>query len=507
MWKRKLNWKNDSIEFTFQDQVVSLEESILDDEMWFKASMKNGNQIKKVELRMTINTVHEENNNPVKAEEQEFDEFEQPGSFLNPIKLEEDSNELTDAHREEIEDFSLSIIRKDNEQKDNAKDAISRPSGGPTAAKAADIKKKLVDIQGLGNNNVTIKDGQLIDQPPNHAEADTIARARKLIAGDTKLGNGSPGRGSNKDITFDNDLSRDDEDKMIEEDEFSEYEDGDDNNLEHEYSYDKTSEHNYEEGEDNSENAIATPSGGPTAAKAADIKQKVVDNDIQGLGNKNVTIKFGQLIDQPPNIAEADTIARKLIAGDTKLGNGSPVRGSNKDITFDNNLSREREYILAKYLSSEDDDEDGMIEEAFKEDEASEHECEEGELNVRENLEPSHTEGGGSAVQPDETDDSHPDDQGGFVRNLRKRRKSVDGSQSASQPCSTSRSKRAYTFDRLTKKYRCRVCNKEFNLAETARQHNRSIHMGIRYPCTSCGKTFMRPGGLRKHTKIEHKGV
>ena len=52
MWKKKLEWKNDSIEFTFQDRVVSLEESIQDDEMRFKATMKNGNQFKEIELRM-----------------------------------------------------------------------------------------------------------------------------------------------------------------------------------------------------------------------------------------------------------------------------------------------------------------------------------------------------------------------------------------------------------------------------------------------------------------------
>ena len=82
--------KNDSVEFSFQDlglEVVTLEETIRDDEMKFKAKMRNGNQIKEVELRMTIS---EENNNPPKAEKQEY--YEQ-GTILNPIKLEED-NEL-----------------------------------------------------------------------------------------------------------------------------------------------------------------------------------------------------------------------------------------------------------------------------------------------------------------------------------------------------------------------------------------------------------------------------
>ena len=82
--------KNDSVEFSFQDlglEVVTLEETIRDDEMKFKAKMRNGIQIKEVELRMTIS---EENNNPPKAEKQEY--YEQ-GTILNPIKLEED-NEL-----------------------------------------------------------------------------------------------------------------------------------------------------------------------------------------------------------------------------------------------------------------------------------------------------------------------------------------------------------------------------------------------------------------------------
>ena len=65
MWKKRLVWKNDSIEFNFQDQVVSLEESIQDDEMLFRASMKSGNQIKEVEFRMNVKTVSEENNRHV----------------------------------------------------------------------------------------------------------------------------------------------------------------------------------------------------------------------------------------------------------------------------------------------------------------------------------------------------------------------------------------------------------------------------------------------------------
>ena len=60
MWNRRLVWKNDSIDVTFQDQIVSLKESIQDDEVSFKATVKNGDQIKEVELRMTIKTSYEE---------------------------------------------------------------------------------------------------------------------------------------------------------------------------------------------------------------------------------------------------------------------------------------------------------------------------------------------------------------------------------------------------------------------------------------------------------------
>ena len=94
MWKKKLVWKNDSIEFDFKDNVVFLEESIQDDELRLKATMKNGNQIKQVELRMTIS---EENNNPLKAEMQEY--YEQ-GTVLNPLKLQLADDESKYAHME-----------------------------------------------------------------------------------------------------------------------------------------------------------------------------------------------------------------------------------------------------------------------------------------------------------------------------------------------------------------------------------------------------------------------
>ena len=56
----------------------------------------------------------------------------------------------------------------------------------PIAAPGA-AKQKVVGIQSLGNNTVTIKDGQLIVQGPDHEAATGIAK--KLASGEAKLGN------------------------------------------------------------------------------------------------------------------------------------------------------------------------------------------------------------------------------------------------------------------------------------------------------------------------------
>ena len=61
------------------------------------------------------------------------------------------------------------------------------PTGGATAATATGTKQKVVGIQSLGNNTVTIKDGRLIVQGPDHAEATAIAK--QLATGQAKLGN------------------------------------------------------------------------------------------------------------------------------------------------------------------------------------------------------------------------------------------------------------------------------------------------------------------------------
>ena len=61
------------------------------------------------------------------------------------------------------------------------------PTMPSDTAKVAETKKKIASIKSLGSNTVTIKDGQLIVQGPDHAEATAIAR--KLAAGEAKLGN------------------------------------------------------------------------------------------------------------------------------------------------------------------------------------------------------------------------------------------------------------------------------------------------------------------------------
>jgi len=128
--------------------------------------MKNGNQIKEVELKLTLKTVSEENNNPLKAEKREYYE---EGSFLNPIKVQfEEDNQLKYAHCEERE------VR-------TRTDATT--SGDATAAMATGPKLKVAD------NTMSIKDKQLVDQGHDHNE--TTSMARKLTSGKATLGNGN----------------------------------------------------------------------------------------------------------------------------------------------------------------------------------------------------------------------------------------------------------------------------------------------------------------------------
>ena len=136
MWKRKLVWKNDSIEFTFQDQVLTLEESFQDDKMKFKATMKNGNKIKEVELKMTLKTVPDEKNDDLKLKPEKQEYFEQ-GSLLNPIKLEEDNNNVLTDSQMVNSNFgeNAKIIEKVTEKtQDDVTDV--------TDVKKADVKEK-----------------------------------------------------------------------------------------------------------------------------------------------------------------------------------------------------------------------------------------------------------------------------------------------------------------------------------------------------------------------------
>ena len=137
MWKRKLVWKNDSIEFTFQDPVLTLEESFQDDKMRFKATMKNGNKIKEVELKMTLKTVPDEKDDDMKLKPEKQEYFEH-GSLLNPIKLEEDNNnELTDSQMEMVDsNFGENAIQKvTGKTQNDVTDEIG-------VKKARDVKEK-----------------------------------------------------------------------------------------------------------------------------------------------------------------------------------------------------------------------------------------------------------------------------------------------------------------------------------------------------------------------------
>ena len=247
MWKKKIVWKNDTVEFTFQDQVVSLEESIKDDELSFEATMKNrNNQIKEVNLKVTLKTVSEENNNPDKAEKQEFHE---QGSSLGPVKLEEE-NELADASRKNKvkENVADAMDAKEPDAKKKRESALEvAPKTQATIVTIGAIGSALkiegtIGIQNLGNNTVTIKDGQLIVQSLNQAEASAISR--KLDAG-----------------------------------------------------------------------AISTMD---SAITVDGIKKKA--RGFMKLGNNTVTIKDGQLIVQGPHQAEANVIIKGLAAGKTVLG-------------------------------------------------------------------------------------------------------------------------------------------------------------------------------------------
>ena len=152
MWKRKLVWKNDSIEFTFQDQVVTLEESLQDDKMEFKAIMKNGDQIKEVEIKLTLKTVPEQKQ---KAEKQEY--FEQD-SLLNTIKLEEDNNNvLRDSQRIDLGKNAKMIEKVTEKTQDDVsdvKDVKNSDSRGKRKRSALDAFKdetsdNVNDVVGL----------------------------------------------------------------------------------------------------------------------------------------------------------------------------------------------------------------------------------------------------------------------------------------------------------------------------------------------------------------------
>jgi len=135
MWKKTLVWNTDSIEFIFKDQVVSIEESIQGDKMMFKATMKNGKQIKEVELKMTIERVSEENNNP-DIDKEKKQEYHEQGSLLDSVKLEE---ELPDDPRVESE---LSSEKEESVEKMTEKREEHNIVTEEIEVKESDAKKK-----------------------------------------------------------------------------------------------------------------------------------------------------------------------------------------------------------------------------------------------------------------------------------------------------------------------------------------------------------------------------
>lgn len=190
------------------------------------------------------------------------------------------------------------------------------------------------------------------------------------------------------------------------------------------------------------------------------------------------------------------------------------------DIHFDEDLSCEDNGVMSE-------DEAMMIEEAFKEyeslpedevdvneseneDESDANEDEDHELNQKEDPRPDQPDHAGA-----KDEDLYRYDDGWWtalsnVETAPEAHTSF-GSQSKTPPpsCSIIRFKRRsmiekYTFDRVTKKYSCRICHKEFSKSSGVWRHIKTAHEGLRYPCVFCGKTFSQRGNMRRHIQLAH---
>ena len=53
----------------------------------------------------------------------------------------------------------------------------------------------------------------------------------------------------------------------------------------------------------------------------------------------------------------------------------------------------------------------------------------------------------------------------------------------------------------------CTQCYKTFTRKEGLRQHNQSVHEGIKYACSQCDFQAVRQDGLTQHIKSKHEGV
>ena len=53
----------------------------------------------------------------------------------------------------------------------------------------------------------------------------------------------------------------------------------------------------------------------------------------------------------------------------------------------------------------------------------------------------------------------------------------------------------------------CPICEKQFALKQSLRNHEKTVHEGIRYPCHDCGKTYATKSDLNCHIKACHRGI
>ena len=65
------------------------------------------------------------------------------------------------------------------------------------------------------------------------------------------------------------------------------------------------------------------------------------------------------------------------------------------------------------------------------------------------------------------------------------------------------------TFNQLTNKWSCGVCNKAFTRKDVLRNHFETFHMLVTdgYTCDFCGLGFISPNHLRVHKHKQHRNA